>query len=287
MTVAVKWTLQGAFIYATMALYAIALVLLLAEVIVRLTAKGRRGTVLYWTGIAAYAAGATVATAGVIYRGLDVGHLPMQNLFEVFLCLGALMFPLSMLSRYVLRVAGEWTDALVGVIVLVPAGFVFSAAPQQLPPALQSGLFGPHVAAYIAAYVVLGKAAVQAGTLLVRLVVIGDEAPPDAGLVPRDRAVDRMVRMGFPLLTLGLVLGAVWGKQVWGDWWNWDPKEMWSLTTWLAFVAYFHLRATLRRWPRVNAGVGAIVVLIGFALVIVTLLWANLSRIFEGMHSYA
>jgi ABC-type transport system involved in cytochrome c biogenesis permease subunit len=99
-----------------------------------------------------------------------------------------------------------------------------------------------------------------------------------------DRSVYRLVCLGFPFLTAGLLSGALWGKQAWGDWWNWDPKELWSLATWLLYVAYFHVRAILpHRRPRVEA----CIVVLGLALIVITLLWVNLSRLFPGLHSYA
>jgi len=131
--------------------------------------------------------------------------------------------------------------------------------------------------AYLLAYVLLAKAAVQAAGHLAHV-------PPAAGAAPRQTAAYRMVRLALPPLTAGLVLGAVWGKQAWGNWWNWDPKELWSLATWLTFVLYLHVRAlTGGRRPRLEAAL----ILAGAALVVITLSWANLSRLFAGLHSYA
>ena len=87
--------------------------------------------------------------------------------------------------------------------------------------------------------------------------------------------------VGFFLLTLGLVLGAAWGKVCWGHWWQFDPKEMWSLATWLLYSAYFHLAARLS--PRAKK----VFLVAGAVMVVLTLTWINLSRIFSGMHSYA
>ena len=146
---AVKYTLQGLLIYATIALYVLALIA---------TAANRRKA-----GRALFLIGFLTAAAAVAYRWVHVAHVPMQNLFEVFLVLGALCYPISWFSRRVLHIGGQWADMLLGIIVLFPAGFVFSAEPMQLPPALQSWLFGPHVAVYMLSYVFMAKAAFQAG----------------------------------------------------------------------------------------------------------------------------
>ena len=85
---------------------------------------------------------------------------------------------------------------LIGVIVLFPAGFIFSAEPMQLPPALQSWLFGPHVLVYMLSYILMTKAAVQAAMQL-----IGQKY--EGNLLIPEEATYRMVCAGFPLLTLG------------------------------------------------------------------------------------
>jgi len=257
-----KWTILGLAIYAAMGLYAAAAVLFLARL--------RRAA---W---AVYGAGCAVAAAGWACRWIETGHVPLQNLFEVFLTLGVLMFPLTLFARRLLDVGGEGGDAVIGLVVLVPAGLVFSAEPKMLPPALQSVLFVPHVAAYMLAYIVMGKAAVQAARTLV--------LPPERRL-KAERDAHVVVRLGFPLLTLGLVLGAVWGKMAWGDYWNWDPKELWSLAAWLVFLGYLHFRSLYgRRYPRANASW----VLAGVAAIVLTLLWVNLAGLFGGgLHTYA
>ncbi len=261
---AIKWSIQGGLIYATMLLYALSL------------------AVWFWrgrAGLALYAGGFVLAAASVAYRTVHAAHAPLQNLFEVFLVLGALVFPLSMFSRYALRVGHEAIDVALGLVVLVPAGLVFSAETQHLPPALQSPLFVPHVLVYVLAYVILTKAALIALVLLIR----GDRSPAE-GSLRREAAVHRTILLGFPLLTGGLVLGAVWGKLAWGDYWNWDPKELWSLATWLVYVGYLHFRSMhAARYPRVNAAIAVL----GAAFIVITLLWVNLARIFSGMHSYA
>jgi ABC-type transport system involved in cytochrome c biogenesis permease subunit len=115
-----------------------------------------------------------------------------------------------------------------------------------------------------------------------QLVVTGRRGREEAAMY--ELATHRMISMGFPLMLLGLVLGAVWGKQAWGDYWNWDPKELWSLISWLVFLGYFHFRSLYgSRYPRTAAAL----VVAGLVAIVITLLWVNLGRIFGGMHSYA
>jgi ABC-type transport system involved in cytochrome c biogenesis permease subunit len=259
-----KLTTEGFLIYAAMALYLVAAV--------ALARKARRA------GGLAFGLGFATAAVAFALRWVDVQHVPLQNLYEVFLCLGMLVPPISYLCHRYLRIGAAAVDAVIGAVVLFPAGFVFDGEPQQLPPALQSDLFAPHVAAYMAAYVLMAKATVQAALHLVGSV---SKAP---GLVDHELGAYKMVRLGFPLLSLGLVLGAVWGKLAWGDYWNWDPKELWSFASWLLFAGYLHFRHLYgQRFPRANAWL----VTLGMVAIAITLLWVNLGRIFGGLHSYA
>lgn len=261
---AIKYTLLGALICGTMLAYLVALLL---------RVLGQRRSA--W---AVYAVGFAISVAALIHQGIRAGHLPLSNLFEVCLFMGMAVLPLSLLCRR-MGVGIEGGDMLLGAIVLFPAGFIFDAGAKPLMPALQSDLFLPHVAAYMLSYVILAKAAIQAGAQL----ILGDR-PLEPSHVSLERATYRTVALGFPLLTAGLILGAWWGKRAWGDWWNWDPKEMWGLASWLAYAYYLHHRRTFgRRWPKLNAALA----LLGVTLIIITLLWVNLSRLFKGMHSYA
>jgi ABC-type transport system involved in cytochrome c biogenesis permease subunit len=93
-----------------------------------------------------------------------------------------------------------------------------------------------------------------------------------------------MICAGFPLLTLGLILGSVWGKLAWGDYWGWDPKELWSLASWLVYVGYFHFRCM---FGKTRPSINSIWAIVGMAVIVITLLWVNLSKLFTGLHTYA
>jgi ABC-type transport system involved in cytochrome c biogenesis permease subunit len=103
---------------------------------------------------------------------------------------------------------------------------------------------------------------------------------PESGVL--DQAVYRAIQVGFPLMTLGIVTGAVWADYAWGRPWGWDPKETWSLITWIVYAAYLHARIT-HGWRGKRAAVLAI---IGFAVVIFTFLGVNLGLTGSGLHSY-
>ena len=260
----IKYTVQGLLVYIAMGAYLLAFVTSLLRC-------RKAGRVLYLFGF-------VIAALAFGYRWYDVRHVPLQNLFEVFLCLG-MIYPVSLFCRRVLRVGGGCGDMLIGAIVLFPVGFVFNAEPQRLPPALQSWLFVPHVAVYMLSYVFMAKATFQAICQLA-----GKSTSPDEKLLEPEEATYRMICVGFPLLTLGLVLGSWWGKVAWGDYWGWDPKELWSLASWLVYVGYFHFRYMFgKKRPRINSTWA----IAGMTVIIITLLWVNLSKLFAGLHSYA
>ena len=262
----IKYTTQGLLIYIAIVAYLCAFV----------TSVLRRRPIAHLL----YIVGFVIAVLSFGYRWYYVRHVPLQNLFEVFLCLG-MIYPVSLFCRRVLRVGGYGADMLIGFIVLFPAGFVrrFSAEPQQLMPALQSWLFAPHVAVYMLSYIFMAKATFQAACQLA-----GRTPNPDENLLVPEQATYQMVRIGFPLLTLGLILGSWWGKLAWGDYWGWDPKELWSLASWLVYVGYFHFRYM---FGKKHARINSFWAIAGMVVIVITLLWVNLSRIFGGLHSYA
>lgn len=90
----------------------------------------------------------------------------------------------------------------------------------------------------------------------------------------------RMIGLGFPLLTIGIIAGAVWANEAWGSYWSWDPKETWALITWLVFAAYLHARIT-RGWQGRRP---AILAASGFLVVWICYLGVNLLG--KGLHSY-
>jgi cytochrome c-type biogenesis protein CcsB len=90
----------------------------------------------------------------------------------------------------------------------------------------------------------------------------------------------RVIGLGFPLLTIGIIAGAVWANEAWGSYWSWDPKETWALITWLVFAAYLHARIT-RGWQGRKP---AILAASGFVMVWVCYLGVNLLG--KGLHSY-
>ena len=110
---------------------------------------------------------------------------------------------------------------------------------KSLMPALQSAWFVPHVAVYMFAYAMMGAATLFAIYLWwqsSRRKIQADEMT----------ACDTLVKIGWSFLTIGMVMGSLWAKEAWGDYWTWDPKETWAAATWLGYLLYMHLRGHLK-----------------------------------------
>lgn len=114
---------------------------------------------------------------------------------------------------------------------------------KTLMPALQSPWFAPHVIVYMFAYAVLGAAALMAIYLLwfKKSEIRAHELD----------ICDNLVHVGWAFMTIGILFGALWAKVAWGHYWSWDPKETWAAATWLAYLAYVHLRLRTDRYNRI------------------------------------
>lgn len=210
---------------------------------------------LVWNGRWIYQSASAPDGSSTVLEVVEDRYLPLAAFGGVMLLLGAALG--AAFWRVPLRPGHTCraVRALAATLVFaVPLAVILRAVTRAEPiPALQSPFMVPHVAAYAASYLILILAAFGIAR--------------------------RFMGLGFLLMTLGLVLGAVWGKFCWGDFWQYDPKEMASLFTWLVYALYFALRHR-PRWEFALRIVGA-------AMAVMTATWVNFSRIFAGLHSYA
>jgi cytochrome c-type biogenesis protein CcsB len=229
------------------------------------------GTLLAWLAFA-------FLTASLIFRTIYTGHGPFANQYEfsVSFAWGVLGAYLFFERKYHLRTIGLVALPIVGALLLYAT--TIPATSEPLVPALQNNLLLTlHVAVAIVAY---GCFAVAFGAALLYLI------QPESGRrgLPRPELLDeisyRAVVIGFPFLTLVIVLGAIWAEVAWGTYWNWDPKETASLVTWLIYGAYLHARV-VRGW---HGRRSATLLVIGFVATLFTY-FGNL--FFGGLHSYA
>lgn len=183
-----------------------------------------------------YLAGILVLTflVVVLWHGLD--RAPLRTLGETRLWYG-LFLPLIGYAIYI-RWGYRWIlhyAALVAIVFLSINLIHPDNYDRDLMPALQSPWFVPHVVVYIFAYAVLAASALVAVKGLVQHYL-------RRGKLRELHLADNLVYIGFAFLTLGLLFGALWGKEAWGHYWTWDPKETWAFLTWIVYLAYMHHR---------------------------------------------
>ena len=217
-------------------------------------------------------------SAWLVFRTVAVGHGPFANMYEfsVSFAWGTLGAYLFFERRYHLRTLG--LIALPVAVLMMLYATTIPSASEPLVPALQNNLLLTiHVAVAIIAY---GSFSIAFGAALLYLI------QPETGRrgLPRPEILDeisyRAVVIGFPFLTLVIVLGALWAEVAWGTYWNWDPKETASLVTWLIYGAYLHARV-VRGWRGRRS---ALLLMLGFAATLFTY-FGNL--FFGGLHSYS
>lgn len=221
-------------------------------------------------------------TAAIICRGIGAGRLPLTNQYEFAtsfawgLCLLSLVFTL----RFKFNVMGAFVSPV--VFLMIGYAAMQSKEVRELMPALRSGWLGFHVSTAIIAYGAFGVSFVLGLIFLLR-----DRLSKNGFLdqhIPDNEKLDlieyRSVSLGIMFLTFTIISGAIWAERAWGSYWSWDPKETWSLITWLIYAIYLHLR--IRRGYKGKGA--AIFAVIGFICVLFT--YVGVNTLIPGLHSY-
>jgi cytochrome c-type biogenesis protein CcsB len=207
----------------------------------------------------------------LVSRWIDAGQPPFKTLFESLVLLAACIAIVYLVVEgiYRARILG-FPSAIGCAAVMLYAFLREDKGVVNLPPALQSGWFIPHVVVYFFGYAAIFVATGAAIVFLIRPRPIGLQRPDliSGESINLETLTEDSVRFGFAMLTLGLLVGSVWAKEAWGDYWVWDPKETWSLVTWLIFAGYLHLHY-IGKWRGKRL---AVLVVIGFGAVMFTYL---------------
>lgn len=183
----------------------------------------------------------------VVNRWAEAGHAPFSNLYEslVFYAWSVGFAYLVLEYLYGLRIVGALSAVMIMLLLLYASTTDETIKP--LMPALQSNWLTIHVVTYFIGYGALGISFITALLFLGSWIRSGKN--PGETVLGFEKLSYKIVAFGFPFLTLGLVTGAVWANKAWGTYWSWDPKETWSLITWLIYLGYLHLPLAL---PRMN-----------------------------------
>ncbi len=213
----------------------------------------------------------------------DVGHIPISNLYEVFIlfCLITALLYLHYEQKLNTRQLGGFVLLVINAAVGFILWYTFDRQAhniQPLVPALQSYWMKIHVPANFVGYGAFSLAAMVASAyLLAKKGVLVSRLP---GLDVLDDLMYKSIAVGFAFFTIATILGAMWAAEAWGGYWSWDPKETWALIVWLNYAAWLHLRmvkglrgALLAWWA-----------LIG--LLVTTFAFLGVNMFLSGLHSY-
>ncbi len=223
-------------------------------------------------------------------RWLISGYFPLSNLYE------SLLF-LSWCLLFILKLIESKTNSkIIGAVILPIILLIISFATLVLPkpmqsssplvPSLQSNWLMMHVSMMMFSYSILILGSLLSILMLVLIKTKNSHLTSNSLVTNQNLIINldnwsyRTIGLGFPLLTIGIISGAVWANEAWGSYWSWDPKETWALITWLIFAAYIHARLS-KGWSGEKV---AILGSCGFFVVWVCYLGTNFLG--QGLHSY-
>lgn len=223
-------------------------------------------------------------TGGIVFRWIDsyklnIGHAPLSNLYEslIFFSWCICLIMIMMKKRLMYPII-----TMLGIVATLFFMAYASLSPgvdksiQPLIPALQSNWLHIHVITCFISY-----AAFVISFICGILYFIGSKWT----ILPDKETLEEInyksVMVGFPMLSAGILTGSVWAHYAWGSYWSWDPKETWSLITWIIYALFLHARF-VKGWRGKKM---VLISIIGFFSVLFTYFGVNL--ILSGLHSYA
>lgn len=242
------------------------------------------------TGCAMVWSAAVMGTAGLFVRwyesylvGPDIGHIPISNLYEVFVFFSLITALLYLFyeSRYSTRKLGIFVLPVISAAVLFLLWYSFTRNAYQiqpLVPALQSYWMKIHVPANFIGYGGFAIASmVGIAYLLVSRGILAAHLPKAEVL---EDVMYRAIAIGFAFFTIATILGALWAAEAWGSYWSWDPKETWALIVWINYAVWLHMRLTRNLRGNILAWWAVV------GLFVTTFAFVGVNMFLSGLHSY-
>ncbi len=234
-------------------------------------------------GLGALVGGFVTHSGAILYAVISTGQVPATNLYETLIVAGwAIVCVFIVIQyRYRLSVLGIYAAPLAAIIMT--AAYQVPRQPVEIKSVFNSMWLLAHILS-----IFIGEAALALACGVALLYLLQENAIKNKQrgfFYDRLPSLDRLdatgyacIVVGFTMLTLGLITGVVYAKTVWGRFWSWDPKEVWSAITWLLYAALLHQRLTVG-WQGRRA---AIMAIIGFAVVLFTFFGVNF--LLQGHH---
>ena len=241
------------------------------------------GSLLCWAAVIMGFTGMLVRWYESYLVGADVGHIPVSNLYEVFILFSMItaLFYLYYEQQYATRQLGAFVLLVISAAVAFLLWYTVSrdaAEIQPLVPALQSWWMKIHVPANFIGYGTFSLAAmVGVAYLLKAKGYLADRLP---SLEVLDDVMYKAIAVGFAFFTIATILGALWAADAWGGYWSWDPKETWALIVWLNYAAWLHMRLM----KGLRGQVAAWWALVG--LLVTSFAFLGVNMFLSGLHSY-
>ncbi|SDD87284.1 c-type cytochrome biogenesis protein CcsB [Paraburkholderia lycopersici] len=273
---------QSAILWMS-ALFVLATLFYWIGLLSRSPSGGAIGTKLTWAAVLMGFVGLMVRWYESYLIGADVGHIPISNLYEVFVLFSLItaLFYLYYERHYDTRALGAFVLLVISAAVGFLMWYSISRDAQQiqpLVPALQSWWMKIHVPANFIGYGSFALSAmVGVAYIMKERGVLADRLPT---LDVLDDVMYKSIAVGFAFFTIATILGALWAAQAWGGYWSWDPKETWALIVWLNYAAWLHMRLM----KGLRGGVAAWWALTG--LLVTTFAFLGVNMFLSGLHSY-
>jgi len=266
------------FFYCTLALYGCATILYLGYLF------RTSQFVATWAGRLAIA-GCATHLLSTVHRFSSAGYLPITNMHESLSFFSLVIVGAFILFERKYRVVILGSFVLPLALLMIIASSAFPSAIRELNPALKSNWLWSHT---LMAFISYATFTISFGAALMYLIQQHFLKKKKLGALfqrlPSLEILDdinyRCLTIGFPLLTIAIITGAIWAEKAWGTYWSWDPKETWSLITWFIYAALLHGRMTIG-WRGKRA---AMLSIAGFIIMLFTFIGVNLWL--PGLHAY-
>ncbi len=269
------------------ALYVLATVTYFVAMFMKTDFSGKVASAMTWSATAMGLVGLMVRWRESYLISHDVGHIPVSNLYEVFILFAIITALLYLFyeMRYKTRALGGFVLLIISAAVAFLLWYQFDRQAheiQPLVPALQSYWMKIHVPANFIGYGCFALSAMVAVAYLIR------DRASDGGVIARalparellDDVMYKSIALGFAFFTIATVLGAMWAAEAWGGYWSWDPKETWALIVWLNYAAWLHMRL-MKGWRGASMAWWAIV-----GLFVTMFAFIGVNMFLSGLHSY-
>ncbi|MFH1577930.1 MAG: c-type cytochrome biogenesis protein CcsB [Candidatus Omnitrophota bacterium] len=258
------------YINLSLVAYFLACIFYLINTVFRSKLSGKIATLIFALGLVFH-------TVVVVNRWYVAKHPPFTNLYESLIFFAWSVVLIYIISEFFYKIKLLGIPASLLALLAMGYASLLDSTIQPLLPALQSNWISIHVITYFFGYAAV---AISFAASLIYLIITRGSSVKTPLASTLDILSYRFIAFAFPFLTIGLTTGAVWANVAWGNYWSWDPKETWSLITWLIYAVYLHMRL-VRGWQEKKA---AYLSVIGFLAVLFTFL--GVSLFLSGLHSY-